>query len=60
MLRIICLGFILLMMSCCESTKANCHHIIGDEATTLIINEKTELFKPGTKLEFVKLQEVCE
>ena len=59
-LRVICLGFILLMVSCCEPTKADCHYVMGETTTTLTADENTELFKPGTKLRFVKLREVCE
>ena len=56
---IIYLIFISLVISCTEPTKVNCEHVMGDEVTTLTINENTELFKPGTELRFAKLQEVC-
>jgi|TARA_R110002020_G_scaffold57448_1_gene158090 hypothetical protein len=59
MLRIICLVFISLMISCTEPTKVNCEYVMGDEVTTLTTNENTKLFKPGTELKFGKLQEVC-
>jgi len=58
LLRIICLIFIFLMLGCSEPI--NCKMLPIGEVTVITSNKTIGLVPPGTKLEFIKLKEVCE